>query len=325
MIESVRMERSTFARRRTSSRPAPRRSPQAVGLARPSTTSTASAWTMRPAHEQALIGYALDGASGDPGLRILGPPTPSTAGARSPSCWTGCTRTTSARCWTSRASRSGPGTTAPGRSPHATASRRIDPGVVLPVHHAGRGRRAGRGHQRGAEVLRGERDGTRVVVPGDHPGPLPEPAPQGPAGAVRRRGAPRQPDLRRRGHPAGDARTRRRPVVEDVSYDALGCSISQACASVMTDLVIGKTGRRGVGAQRGVPGADAVQGRRRAPTRTCWKTRSRSRASPSIRPGSSARCWAGWPGRTRPRRRWPGAAPITNQAPGRPRTRREQT
>ena len=30
-------------------------------------------------------------------------------------------------------------------------------------------------------------------------------------------------------------------VVADVSYDAIGCSISQAAASVMTDLVIGKT------------------------------------------------------------------------------------
>ena len=30
-------------------------------------------------------------------------------------------------------------------------------------------------------------------------------------------------------------------VVRDVSYDALGCSISQASASVMTDLVIGKS------------------------------------------------------------------------------------
>jgi nitrogen fixation NifU-like protein len=29
-------------------------------------------------------------------------------------------------------------------------------------------------------------------------------------------------------------------VVEDVSYDALGCSISQAATSVLTDLVIGK-------------------------------------------------------------------------------------
>jgi nitrogen fixation NifU-like protein len=30
------------------------------------------------------------------------------------------------------------------------------------------------------------------------------------------------------------------PVVEDVSFEPLGCSISQASASVMTDLVIGK-------------------------------------------------------------------------------------
>ena len=30
------------------------------------------------------------------------------------------------------------------------------------------------------------------------------------------------------------------PVVEDISYDALGCSISQASVSVLTDLVIGK-------------------------------------------------------------------------------------
>jgi nitrogen fixation NifU-like protein len=30
------------------------------------------------------------------------------------------------------------------------------------------------------------------------------------------------------------------PVVSDVSYDALGCSISQASASVMTELLIGK-------------------------------------------------------------------------------------
>ena len=33
------------------------------------------------------------------------------------------------------------------------------------------------------------------------------------------------------------------PVVADVSYDALGCSISQASTSVMTDMVIGKTVR----------------------------------------------------------------------------------
>ncbi len=35
--------------------------------------------------------------------------------------------------------------------------------------------------------------------------------------------------------------------VADVSYDALGCSISQASASVMTDLVIGKTVKEALG------------------------------------------------------------------------------
>jgi nitrogen fixation protein NifU and related proteins len=33
------------------------------------------------------------------------------------------------------------------------------------------------------------------------------------------------------------------PVIADVSYDALGCSISQASASVMTEAVIGKSVR----------------------------------------------------------------------------------
>ena len=30
------------------------------------------------------------------------------------------------------------------------------------------------------------------------------------------------------------------PIVEDISYDSLGCSISQASASVLADLIIGK-------------------------------------------------------------------------------------
>jgi nitrogen fixation NifU-like protein len=33
------------------------------------------------------------------------------------------------------------------------------------------------------------------------------------------------------------------PAVADVSYDALGCSISQASASMMTEMIIGKTVR----------------------------------------------------------------------------------
>lgn len=35
-------------------------------------------------------------------------------------------------------------------------------------------------------------------------------------------------------------------VVRDVSYDAVGCSISQASASVLTDLVIGKSVEEGM-------------------------------------------------------------------------------
>ena len=102
-----------------------------------------------------------------------------------------------------------------------------DPGVVLPLHDAGRGRRAGRRRSThvaaffGVALMKLEHD-----VPGDHPRPLPAPAPQGPARAVRRRGAPRQPDLRRRGDPAGaarddGARSRTSPTT------ALGCSISR--------------------------------------------------------------------------------------------------
>src|SRR5512139_3903214 len=38
-------------------------------------------------------------------------------------------------------------------------------------------------------------------------------------------------------------------VIEDVSYEAEGCSISQASTSVMTDLLIGKTVREAMSVQ----------------------------------------------------------------------------
>jgi nitrogen fixation NifU-like protein len=43
--------------------------------------------------------------------------------------------------------------------------------------------------------------------------------------------------LRVKVHQADDGN----PVIADVSYDSLGCSISQASVSVMTDLVVGKS------------------------------------------------------------------------------------
>ena len=39
------------------------------------------------------------------------------------------------------------------------------------------------------------------------------------------------------------------PVVADVSYDALGCSISQASASMMSELIIGRTVPEAIGLQ----------------------------------------------------------------------------
>ena len=40
---------------------------------------------------------------------------------------------------------------------------------------------------------------------------------------------------------AGSAGEHDQPVIEDVSYDSMGCSISQASVSVMTDLVVGRS------------------------------------------------------------------------------------
>jgi len=51
-------------------------------------------------------------------------------------------------------------------------------------------------------------------------------------------------EIRLRVHLAGDGVD---AVIEDVSYDALGCSISQASASVLTDLLIGKPVKEALG------------------------------------------------------------------------------
>ncbi len=73
-------------------------------------------------------------------------------------------------------------------------------------------------------------------VPGRHPGPLQEPARPGSSG-WRRRGAPRQPDVRRRDHAAREVR---RHDHQRRQLRGQGCSISQASASVLNDLLVGK-------------------------------------------------------------------------------------
>ena len=85
-------------------------------------------------------------------------------------------------------------------------------------------------------------------------------------------------------------------VVEDVSYDAVGCSISQASASVMTDLVIGKPVDEAMSIHESFLDPDAGQGATSSPTRTCSRTASRSPASRSSPP--RVKCallsWMAW-------------------------------
>jgi len=63
-------------------------------------------------------------------------------------------------------------------------------------------------------------------------------------------------------------------VVEDVSYDAEGCSISQAATSVMTDLVIGKPLREALSVHEEFLSQGRVRGR--APRRAGWWDRGRA-------------------------------------------------
>ena len=166
----------------------------------------------------------------------------STAAARSPSPSTACTRTTSARCSTRSGSRSGPGTTAPSRRTRGSACRRRR-GRRSTCTRRRRDRRAGRGagpHQALTSrwVTLMDLD---VALPGDHPGPLQAPAPAG----LRE---PFEAEVHHVNPTCGDEITLRvhlaDGVVDDVSYDALGCSISQASASVLHDLVIGSRSTR---------------------------------------------------------------------------------
>ena len=71
-------------------------------------------------------------------------------------------------------------------------------------------------------------------------------------------------------------------TVSDVSYESMGCSISQASTSVMTDLVIGHDVAHGLGLYEEF--LTMMQARvRSSPMRSASRTASRSLASPSSR------------------------------------------
>ena len=117
MIETVSMHSSTYA-------PAPHKfeagTPpiaQAVGLGAAVDYLSAIGMDRIAAHEHALTEYARGAARRrSPTCGSSARPRPRTGAPRSPSRSATSTRTTWARCWTSRASRSGSATTAHGRS-----------------------------------------------------------------------------------------------------------------------------------------------------------------------------------------------------------------
>ena len=99
--------------------------------------------------------------------------------------------------------------------PRPVRGAELDADVVVPLHDAGGDRRARRrtGYTPAPTSSWGPRHEHSQhrpgrALPGDHPGPLQEPAPQGPARPLRGRGAPREPHLRRRGDAARPPRRR---------------------------------------------------------------------------------------------------------------------
>ena len=88
-------------------------------------------------------------------------------------------------------------------------------------------------------------------------------------------------------------------TVSDVSYEGLGCSISQASTSVMTDLVIGHDVADGLDLHEEF--LTMMQGKGRSSrTRTGSRTAIAFAGVAGSRPGSSARCSAGRRSRTPP-------------------------
>ena len=108
------------------------------------------------------------------------------------------------------------------------------------LQHAGRGRRAGRrACARPQKFFGVALDAARADVPGDHPGPLPDArtAPVCASRSTPSRSRSTRPAATR--SPCGCGWTGRQ--VAEVSHETLGCSISQASASVLTDLVVGRS------------------------------------------------------------------------------------
>ena len=154
MIESVWMDHSTFA-------PPPHKFEagtmpiaEAAGLDAAIDYLTDVGLDAVRAHEQDLIGYALEALGGVPGLRVMGPADPAARGAAISFTLRG--RAPARREPGARRARRG----RPGRAPLRLAAAPPvrhpgqHPGLVLPVQHERGGRCPGRRDQAGPAVLR---------------------------------------------------------------------------------------------------------------------------------------------------------------------------
>lgn len=203
MIETVTMEGATYA-------PAPQRfeagtpmTSQVVGLAAAARYLGAIGMAAVEAHERELVAAAIEGLSGIDGVRILGPTSMRDRGSPVAFSSRACTRTTWVRYSTTAAWRCGSGT---------TARCRCTAGSVWPPPR-GRRSRCTTPQTRWTAwwpacgdpgISLEERDvASGADLSGRDPRSLQASAASGAAGAVRRPGVSREPDLRRRGHAAG--------------------------------------------------------------------------------------------------------------------------
>ena len=227
--------------RRLASRPAPRRSPRPSASPPPATISTRSGWSRSPRTRRRSPSRRWPAWPASTGYGSSARPSPRSAAAKCPSTSPAVIRTTSARCSTPSASRCVWATTAPG--PCTGASECTAPPV-----------RAFSVHTTAAEVDAFV-DGvahtidffgsltssplsslyTELVIEHD----------KRPLHAGLRE--PFTSEVHHVNPTCGDEITLRlqltdgRTRIEDVSYDAVGCAMSRASASIMADLLIGRT------------------------------------------------------------------------------------
>ena len=238
MIATVAMERSTYAGIPHKFEAGTPPIVEAVGLGAAVDYLTEIGLDNIHRHEQAVTGYLLEGLAVDRRRHRARSARPDAA--RGSGLLRGRRHPPPRRGPDARRPRHRRTRRAPLRQARAQAVRgaELDPRLVVPLHDAGGDRRPDRGNQLHQELLQGDvmdLDSLYQEIILDHY--------RSPHHAGLRE--PFEAEVHHVNPTCGDEITLRvhldgRQTVTDVSYDAEGCSISQAAASVMTDLVIGQ-------------------------------------------------------------------------------------